>query len=175
MSKNGFQTKVWGPVAWMFLHIVAQNFDPKKKGMKAGYFAFFSNIGHILPCGACRDNFKRITSKGPLKLDYGVFSSRRRLSYWFFKLHNRVQMDIYEKTGKPSDRPLYKDNAKDFAKVYNFYEKFRARCHTDKTSYGCTIPYIGVKKRVKIVISKMPKNFKSHTSIVEATASESNA
>lgn len=165
MNKNGFQTKVWGPVAWMFLHIVAQNFDPSKKGMKDGYFAFFRNIGNILPCGACRNNFNRITKSGPLKLDRSVFSSRRKLCFWLFRLHNRVQMDIYEKTGKASDKPMYTDSMRDFHKVYTFYEKFRAKCHTDKTSYGCTVPYVGVKKRVRILVCPLNKKFKAHRSI----------
>lgn len=165
MNRNGFQTKVWGPVAWMFLHIVAQNYDPKKAGMKAGYFAFFTNIGNVLPCGACRDNFKRITKSGPLKLDHRIFASRRKLCYWLFRLHNRVQMDIYEKTGKASDKPMYKDTVADFSKVYNFYEKFRAKCHIDKTSYGCTVPYVGVKKRVKVLICPLNKKFKAQTSV----------
>ena len=165
MNKNGFQTKVWGPVAWMFLHIVAQNFNPKKKGMKSGYYAFFKSIGDILPCGACRNNFKKITKSGSLKLDYNVLSSRRKLCFWLFKLHNRVQQDIYDKTKKQSDKPIYKDSMTDFSKVYNFYEKFRAKCQTDKTSYGCTIPYIGVRKKVKINICPMGKKFSSQQSI----------
>jgi hypothetical protein len=165
MSKNGFQTKVWGPVAWMFLHIVAQNFDPSKTDAIEGYISFFKNLGNVLPCGACRDNYKRLTKSGPLKLDHKVFKTRRKLCFWFFRLHNRVQNDIFNSTKLNSDKPMYNDSFKHFSKVYAFYEKFRAKCSTDKTSYGCTVPFIGIRKRVRIKICPLGKRFKAHTSI----------
>ena len=54
---NGFQTYVWGPPFWMFLHIVSLNYTPSKK---AGYKRFLKSLQYILPCGACRVNYRRI-------------------------------------------------------------------------------------------------------------------
>ena len=133
--------------------------------MKKGYFLFFKHLKDVLPCGACRDNYTRIISKGPLKLDMCVFESRETLSYWLFRLHNKVQNDIYKKSLCKFNKPKYTDTKKDYNRMYKFYETFRAKCTTDKSSYGCTIPMYGIKKRVKIYICPLGKNFKAHRSI----------
>lgn len=168
MNKNGFQTKVWGPPAWFFLHIIAQNFDPEKPNMKKFYKLFFTLLGEVLPCGACRDNYKRIINSKCYKLTNKVLSSRQSFSYWLFKLHNRVQKDIFQKTKVIYNKPKYEDNLNDFNKSYAFYEKFRAKCNVDKTTnYGCTVPLKGIKKKVKIQICPLGKKFTAHKSIVE--------
>lgn len=165
MNKNGFQTKVWGPPIWFFLHIISQNYNPEKPFMRKGYFNFFKNLQYVLPCGACRDNYSKIISKGPLKLTYDVFNTRETLSYWTFALHNKVQEDIYMKTKKKYNKPKYQTTKKDFETTYKFYEKFRAKCTSDNSSYGCTVPMFGIKKRVKINVCPLGKNFRAHRSI----------
>lgn len=165
-EKQGMQTKVWGPSAWFFLHITAQNYDPSKKGMKEGYRAFFSNLKNVLPCGACRYNYGKLIKSKDLKFDNRVLASRKTLSFWLFKLHNKVQQDIYKKSGLSRDKPKYSNSIKDFNKVYALYESFRAKCSRDpKVEYGCTVPDDGRKKRSKIYVSKM-KDFKAHTSLI---------
>lgn len=133
--------------------------------MKEGYFLFFKHLKDVLPCGACRENYSRIISKGPLKLDMSVFESRDTLSYWAFRLHNKVQEDIYKKSSCKFNKPKYNNTKKHYKEMYNFYEKFRAKCSSDNTSYGCTVPMYGIKKRVKIYIYPLDKNFKAHRSI----------
>lgn len=147
-SKNGFQTKVWGPPMWMVLHMIALNYSPEKKN---GYKKFFNSLKYVLPCGACRDNYKKIL-KTKLPLDDYVFKCRQSMAMWSFLLHNQVQKDIYNKTNKEHDKPKYKDTKKDFYKAMQFYESFRAKC--TKTSYGCVTPLKGTKKRSKIQIVK---------------------
>ena len=161
-EKNGFISNVWGPPAWLFLHTVAQNYDPSKKGMKDGYKAFFLNIRHVLPCGLCRDNFSKIIKSKKHKFNDKVLASRKTLAFWLFKVHNQVQMDIYAKSRLERDKPKYSNSIKDFNKVYAMYECFRAKC--SKTAYGCTVPEDGKKKRSKIIVSKM-KNYRAHTSL----------
>lgn len=166
-NKNGFQTKVWGPSAWLFLHCVAQNYDPNKVGMKKGYHEFFKNIEHVLPCGKCRENYSKIVSSCDkrYKFDYSKLASRKALSYWLFLVHNKVQSDIHAKTKKQSDEPMYKNTLKDFYKSYKFYENFRANCNL--VSYGCNEPLKGTKKKAVVKISNCdPKSFKAHKSIV---------
>ena len=46
MNKNGFQTKIWGSPAWLFLHCIAFNYTPDKKSSKT----FFLSLAHVLPC-----------------------------------------------------------------------------------------------------------------------------
>lgn len=165
-EKQGFSTYVWGPSAWFFLHMVAQNYDPSKKGMKAGYKAFFLNLQHVLPCGACRFNYSKLLKTKELKFTDKVLASRKTVSFWMFKFHNKVQQDIYKRSGLSRDKPKYSNSLKDFNKVYSIYEGFRAKCSSDpKVDYGCTVPDDGRKKRSKIYVSRM-KDFKAHTSLV---------
>ena len=147
-SKDGFQTKVWGAPLWMVLHIISLNYTPEKK---EGYKRFYTSLKYVLPCGACRENYKRIL-KTKLPLDDNVFKCRKSMAMWTFLLHNQVQKDIYDKTKNEFDKPMYKDTQKDFYKAMNFYESFRAKCI--KTSYGCVSPLKGVKKCSKIQIVK---------------------
>tara|TARA_B100001996_G_C18383634_1_gene486329 strand:- start:179 stop:661 length:483 start_codon:yes stop_codon:yes gene_type:complete len=156
MNKNGFQTKIWGPAAWLFLHIISFNYHPDRK---EGYKTFFTSLKHVLPCGACRDNYCKNLEKMPLTNK--VLKSRDSFSFWLFKLHNQIQYDIFIKTENTNNKPSFKNTKKDFNKVKMFYEEFRASCK--QSTEGCTIPKKGSKKRAKILIIpfKNTKRFKS--------------
>lgn len=166
MNTNGFQTKVWGPAAWLFLHTIARNYDPDKPGMKDGYLLFFRNLEHVLPCGKCRENYAKIinSENKKLRLDKSKLKTREMFSYWLFLVHNKVQTDIYEKTLSKNDKPKYTNTTQDFKKSKVFYEKFRAKC--DKTSYGCTKSLRGKKMKSILHICDYDSNrFVSHKSI----------
>lgn len=147
-SKNGFQTKVWGPYAWFFLHTITLNFSPDRS---KGYLAFFKSLGDVLPCGACRENYKRIISSDDRKLhlDSQKMKSRSRVSRWLFRVHIQVQQDIYDKTKRKKDLPVYKDTKEDFILAMKEYEQYRASCQ--KRSYGCVKPKKGYKKCHSII------------------------
>ena len=147
-SSSGFQTRVWGAPMWLTLHMISLNYKPD---MKHGYRAFFNSLQHVLPCGACRVNYRRIIHT-VLPLNDEVFSCRRSMAMWVFLLHNQVQKDIYAKTQDPHDIPLYKDTLKDFKRAMAFYEQYRAKCVRD--SHGCVVPLKGARKRSKIDIVK---------------------
>ena len=59
-NTQGFQTTVWGPAAWLFLHCIALNYQTKQKRV---YKLFFKNLGGVLPCGSCRDNYHRTITR----------------------------------------------------------------------------------------------------------------
>jgi hypothetical protein len=152
MDKNGFQTKVWGSPAWLFLHCIAFNYTPDKE---KEYTTFFNSLVHVLPCKTCRQNYQKLISVGRLRLRPSVFKTRLSFSKWLFYLHNQIQRDIYSKNDK--DKPMYTDNIRDFKKVCNIYESFRAKCYKDQ--YGCIVPYKkGGKKRTIIKIQRFLKN-----------------
>ena len=151
-SKNGFQTRVWGPPGWVFLHFIALNYDEKRSNR---YFQFFNSLKHVLPCGKCRDNYTKIITSGPLKLKMNILKSRKTLNYWLFKVHNKVQRDIYIHTQKKQHIPPFNDSVPDFYKAMNIYEKYRAVCH--KKSYGCIKPVKGIKKCAQINIVPLCK------------------
>lgn len=144
-SKNGFQTKIWGPPAWFFLHIASLNYSPERK---KGYKKFFTSLVDILPCGKCRTNYKKILKSKKLTDD--VLSSRRKFARWLFEVHNRVQYDIYESSGNPEHRPIFKNTDKDFMKAMMFYEKYRAGC---SVTHGCMEPKKGKKMKSVVNIS----------------------
>lgn len=149
MSKNGFQTKVWGAPAWIFLHCISFNYSNEKK---KEYKIFFKILKDILPCKTCRDNYNKIITKGPLKIKDEIFKNRKTFSKWLFLVHNKIQYDIYSKNNK--DLPTYKN--KDYNKVKILFEKFRAKC--SKNQYGCTEPYKkDGKKRSIIIVKKFNK------------------
>jgi hypothetical protein len=56
-SGNGFQTTVWGPLLWNFLHIMSFNYpvNPTYEH-KVNYRNFILSLVNILPCGKCREN-----------------------------------------------------------------------------------------------------------------------
>lgn len=151
-NTNGFQTNVWGPVAWMFLHCVSLNYHPDRK---SDYKRFFKSLAGVLPCGSCRRNYaSTITRHSTLRLTDNVFDSRESLSFWLFKLHNYVRKCQTKRT------PHYKSTKTDFKKMVAFYEKFRAKCpktvHTNEihTKHGCTTPLNGgirLRSIVKVV------------------------
>lgn len=157
-NPNGFQTNVWGPGAWLFLHCITLNYNPKYSRQ---YYNFFKSIQHILPCKTCRENYTHsIKNQASLKLSKDVFKSRESLAFWLFKLHNYVRC----RTGAPT---VFTNNRKGFISMVHFYEQFRAKCMTKQKvtatkHVGCVTSYYkGLRLRAKIVIkpfcSRKPK------------------
>lgn len=152
-SNNGFQTNVWGPMAWVFLHMITLNYTPDRK---QDTYKFFKSLKGVLPCGACRRNFKEIINgKDPkYALTMDKLKSRETLSWWLFTVHNEVQRGIYSRTQKVADKPRFKDTKSDYKKAMVTLETMRAKCY--KNSHGCTIPVKGERKRAEIHI--MPRH-----------------
>lgn len=157
MNPNGFQTNVWGPPAWFFLHCVALNYHPARR---AAYERFFRSLAGVLPCGTCRDNYRGTVAGHhvpKLKLTKATFRSRDSLSYWLFRLHNYVTEC---RTRKP---PAYRNTRKDFDKMRARYERFRATCSSTGSGTkakahtkgpGCSQPAKGGRRYRSIVTIK---------------------
>ena len=154
-NTNGFQTHVWGPVDWFFLHCVVMNFDPNKSDIR-GYKSFFKNLRHVLPCKSCRDNYtKTIMYHKTLKLSNEIFSSRENLVYWLFSLHN------YVRKCQNNKKLIYENTPNDFHKHVCKYSRYRAKCdNIVKSSHtGCTTPMkSGLRLRSKIIV--VPRSIK---------------
>ena len=112
--RNGFVSAIFGPLIWVSTHMIAQNYPlyPTSKDKK-NFEDWFLGLGHILPCGACRDNFKsNLEAVGyDTKRD---FINRHTLTRLVWKLHNEV------------NRMLKKDVFVTFADNISFYERLRA-------------------------------------------------
>lgn len=146
----GMMSKVWGPPAWLFLHCVTMCYDPSRK---KAYKLFFRHLKDVLPCAKCRENYSKIISSGPLKLKDEHFASKESLSEWLFRVHDRVQRDIYQKTKLNKDRSLFNQCPQNKKTSFwtSFYEQFRAKCGT--VVYGCDTPSNGRRKMSTIWIT----------------------
>ena len=154
-SAQGFQTNVWGPAAWLFLHCVSLNYNPRRN--KAETKMFFENLAYVLPCGACRDNYKHtIKNSKSLALTDAVFETRESLALWLFRLHN------YVTRCQTGGVPHYKDTKQEFGRMVRFYDQFRAKCsvtNVTKHKGGCTVPLHknGVRMRSMIRIRPLSR------------------
>ena len=123
MNRNGFQSRIWGPCAWLFLHCVSLNYDPVRK---VGTRRFFLSLKDVLPCGTCRDNYAELL-KGAFKPTDATFASRDALVEWLFHVHNAIN----KRTGKTL---TFSDDAAGLRAMRRFYEQFRAKCDETKGS-----------------------------------------
>lgn len=168
-SNDGFQTPVWGPLVWNFLHIVSLNYRKEKE---PEYRAFMEALRKVLPCVHCRTNFPKNSAaavesmktlpKGPLSAGGSpyqinsyddVFQSRAHFSRYIWQLHHEVSSML----GKDcSSEPS-------FEKMRNDFETFRSRCLTKeeiakrKAEAGCTQSVYGADAKAKCHISYVPR------------------
>ena len=156
-SDNGMMTHVWGPAAWMFLHMISFNYPVKPtQEDRQNYRDFMLSLGKVLPCGKCRENFKYTLERMPINDD--VLANRNCFSRYVYRLHNDVNARLQKKSPNPT-----------FCEVRDLYERFRARCGsaTSKTKKitpsekGCTEPMKGIKTKCLIRIVPRTKRAKT--------------
>lgn len=137
------RTRAWGPSAWFTFHIFAMSYPNKnpKNIEKKMFKQFYILFGKMLPCSLCKSSYAKFIKKCPLTDK--VLSSRKRLVYWTFKVHNLVnkKLDCKVLTKTQMDRK------------YKFYEQFRAR-GCSKGVKGCIQAKKGIRKpkRTKLVV-----------------------
>ena len=123
-SGNGMQTHTWGPLMWMFLHIMSFNFPEKPtEQQKLDYFNFLYALSTVLPCCHCRDNM--VNNMKQAGLSCKSFANRGSFSRFVFRLHNEVN--------KTLDKPLWRPaNSQNDEEAYQYLKKSvescRARC-----------------------------------------------
>jgi hypothetical protein len=86
---------VWGPMAWKFMHMIAEslpeNLDAREKN---DLEQFMRALPTVLPCHKCREHLSSLYKNGM----FPDCSTKKSYQYDLFRLHNRVNVDI----GKPS-------------------------------------------------------------------------
>jgi len=152
-SNDGFLTKIWGPSCWHFLHTMSFNYPihPTKE-QQLKYRESILSLGHILPCGKCRENLAKNFKKLPLTMK--DMKNRDAFSRYIYNLHEVVNTMLCKKSNL-----TYED-------VRERYEHFRSRCSTKKhrktgrkPEKGCTEPIYSNKKS-KCVLRIVPDNTK---------------
>lgn len=161
-SGDGFQTSIWGPLAWTFLHTISFNYpvNPTPEDKKH-YRDFILNLKNVLPCKHCRINLANNFKKNPLKMCN--MANRDVFSRYIYDLHETV------------NRMLNKKSNLTYCDVRERYEHFRSRCTDEKPKVftfnktttqkkkekGCTEPLYG--KKSKCIINIVPQEDKSAT------------
>lgn len=126
---------MWGPPGWKYLHSVAHGFPDSPREYdalhgnplgttEANYKLFFIAVGSTLPCHLCRESYSEFLRNNPVRT-----SSREELTRWLWEIHNEVNL----KLGRTYE-------SADFESVKQSYEKFRAKCPTNSSATGCTVP-----------------------------------
>ena len=160
-SGDGMLVNVWGPPLWHFLHLTSFNYPvvPSKKD-KVNYKSLILNLENILPCGYCRQNFKKNLKMHPL--NDSALKNRNSFSRWVYKLHELVNTMLGKKSGLK------------YCDIRERYEHFRSRCtqphktasigtlknfiNNKKKEKGCTEPLYGKESRCLLKI--VPDNKK---------------
>ena len=61
LSPNGFAPELWGPGIWLVMTLAAANYPLRPTARDAAhYYTFFDNLQHILPCGTCRAEYRKM-------------------------------------------------------------------------------------------------------------------
>ena len=80
---------IWGPALWKAIHYVALGYPAEPTDeQKRKYLDFFVGFGDVIPCGKCRENYKRHLLEVPLDLQ-----SRETLFAWTVAVHNIVNRE----------------------------------------------------------------------------------
>ena len=160
-SGDGMMTKIWGPIAWTFLHTISFNYpvNPTEEDKK-NYMNYVLNLQHVLPCKYCRINLTNNLKKKPLLMCY--MENRETFSRYIYELHETV------------NKMLHKKSNLTYCDVRERYEHFRSRCTDEKPKVfqfkkstikkkekGCTEPLYG--KKAKCIINIVPQEDKTAT------------
>ena len=161
-SGDGMVTKIWGPIAWTFLHTMSFNYpiNPTPEDKK-NYRNYVLNLQYILPCKYCRINLTNNFKQKPLQMC--DMASRETLSRYIYDLHETV------------NKMLHKKSNLTYCDVRERYEHFRSRCTDEKPTIftfkknltrrkkekGCTEPLYG--KKSKCIINIVPQEDRSAT------------
>lgn len=150
LSKDGFNTNIWGPSLWHFLHIISFNYPPKATQQdKLDYYFFLMSLGKVLPCGVCRNNYNNNLTSAGLEITqdrkkivkFRALKDRHEFSKFIFRLHREVSR--MKKTQLPCS----------FYRMRETYENFRAKCVANtKTKHGgCILSTVPSRSVLRII------------------------
>jgi len=137
-SDSGFSSLMWGPAIWHFLHTISFNYkvDPSEAD-KQHYFNFITDLGYVLPCDICRNNYKQhlVDAKFSMK----DLKNRHTFSCFVYRLHKKVNQGNF---------PV------GYFKLRECYEKLRARC-APGSGKNCIPTADYVIPRMSVIIEPM--------------------
>ena len=169
-SGDGFQTFIWGPCVWTFLHIVSMNYRPERK---EEYRAFAPSSRSSVPA-LPGELWKQPAERHRTNAAGEAHRRRRRhlqdrktFSYFVWALHHEVNVMLKKDlTNEPT-----------FDETRATMETFRSRCLTDKeiekrkAEAGCVDPVHGADAKARCQILFVPRNEKSETTVEQYAVS----
>ena len=110
---NGICAAVWGPPLWLVLQCIAANYklNPTAKD-KANALEFLRSLQTQLPCGACRQNFRKNWQE-VIATSFGGDTTRPFVSRdAFFKFIHELHESVFRMQGKGQDLPFSLEEAR---------------------------------------------------------------
>ena len=82
---------IWGPRLWFSIHSMSftYQFYPTDKD-KEIYKNYYKSLEHTLPCGLCRNNYKKHIEMFPIEPH---LENRKKLTNWCIDMHNMVNIE----------------------------------------------------------------------------------
>jgi hypothetical protein len=144
-SNNGFVSTVFGPSTWLVLHMVSLNYPTQPSpDERDAYTQWFMLFGKVLPCSACRENFKN--NLLAINFDKNVdMVNRQSFANCVWRLHNEV------------NTMLGKNMNVSFSEFLSFYEKLRADKCIKKTPYSEGSCEANTRSKPRCIISVIPE------------------
>jgi hypothetical protein len=159
LNDEGILTSIFGPHIWEGSHCITFNYphNPTTED-KQHYRAYFESLCYVLPCGDCREHYKKNLYENPeTMLKDQDLESRDSLTYWWFNFHKCVSkmLGIY-----------YDITYEDFCKRYN---SFIAHCKLSpeekaivyKNHYNKEAPSISYDEAIRFKNYALMRGFQS--------------
>lgn len=101
-ARSNYNPTIWGPKGWFFLDTIILSYpvNPDSNHKKM-YQDFFKNVGKMLPCEGCRDNYSTHISIHPLKDKHLI--SRDTLIDWWITIHNMARKSMNKEVITPAN------------------------------------------------------------------------
>jgi len=91
--RTNYNPSIWGPKGWFFLDTIILSYPINPDDThKLKFRDFFNNIGNMLPCDGCRENYKSHINLNPLKDEH--LMSRDTFIKWWIDIHNSTRKSM---------------------------------------------------------------------------------
>lgn len=119
-----FESEVWGPHYWFFLHTIAHSYPNKPNSItKKKYYDFINNMPLFIPNEKIGDNFAELLNKYPVS---PYLDNRDSFKRWVHFIHNKINVSLgKEEISFFESEDLYKS----FYKPKHIYISEKMRIH----------------------------------------------
>lgn len=87
-SSANYNPKLWGNCGWQFLHYIALGYSNKPTNENREHYKnFMLELGYVLPCEECRENFIQHSKKYDIN---NYLDNSNNLFNWIIKIQNET-------------------------------------------------------------------------------------